>query len=146
VKSGIAEKKDERERGEIVFFIFLLTVSIAGIPVTAGDWAGNAFLSSFRRVEVRVNFGPAGKPAVEKKIDIRGYSTPKEALKEILPVEEGQVCSSPREVKGIDGVMSDPARSLWWHVEVNGSQNVSSYKTRLRAGDLVEWVYEEEKT
>jgi len=129
-----------------MFFIFLFTFFMAGTQVAAGDWLGNFLQPAGHSVRVCVDFGPAGRAAVEREVQTRGYATPKEVLKKVLPVEEGKVCSSSREVKGIDGILTDPARSLWWHVEVNGSQAVSPYKTRLRRGDLVEWIYEEEKS
>lgn len=94
---------------------------------------------------MRVDFGPAGKPEVQKEILVKDRSTPKEALKQVASIEEGKACCHPAEVKGIGGVSVDPLENRWWQLKINGTgKNASPHKSHLRAGDLVEWVYFED--
>ncbi len=96
-------------------------------------------------IHVRIDFGPAGKPVVEREITIRERSTPKEALRQIFPIVEGSACCDPAEVKGIDGVVIDPMANRWWQLKINGTrEKASPHKSRLRAGDRMEWIYFEE--
>lgn len=97
-------------------------------------------------VQVRIDFGPAGKPLIEKEISIREGATPKEALKKICTVQQGAACCDPAEVKGIDGVTIDPMQNRWWRLKINGTaKKASPHKSRLKAGDRMEWIYFEDK-
>jgi hypothetical protein len=96
-------------------------------------------------ITVHVDYGPAGKPAVRTDVTIPEGATPKEALQKIFPVEEGKICCHAGEVKGINGVSVDPLKNRWWRLRINGtSKNASPQKTRLNAGDLMEWIYFED--
>ncbi|MBI4398593.1 MAG: hypothetical protein HY586_05660 [Candidatus Omnitrophica bacterium] len=95
-------------------------------------------------ITVHIDFGPAGKPSIERSIQIKNRSTPKEALREIFPIQEGAGCCDPREVSTIDGVGIEPLKNRWWRFTINGSRNVSPYRSRLKAGDHMKWVYFEE--
>lgn len=119
---------------------------MANPSITAGNFILTESLPHANvPVEVRVHFGPANKSAIEKKVFVKEGATPKEALATLLPVEEGAICCHPGEVKGIDGVSSDPLRNRWWRLKINGSaKGASPHKTHLRAGDLVEWFYFED--
>ena len=97
-------------------------------------------------IEIRVDFGPSGKPTVQKKIIVREGVTPKQALAQMLPVESGAACCHPAEVKGIDGVSIDPMKNRWWRLEINGTTKMASpHKSHLKAGDVMRWIYFEEK-
>ena len=97
-------------------------------------------------IKVRIDFGPAGKPAIEKEIVIREGATPKEALRKICPIVAGATCCDPAEVKGIDGVSVDPLQNRWWRLKINGTaKHASPHKSHLKAGDVMEWVYFEDK-
>lgn len=95
-------------------------------------------------ITVRVDFGPADKPAHEEKIFVEKGTTPKEAVSQIFPVLSGKTCCSFREIMAIDGVKVDPAKNRWWTCAVNGSKKVSPQKKKLKSGDRVEWVYSED--
>ncbi len=96
-------------------------------------------------VTLRVDFGPARASVLEKEVRIREGATPKEALRQLLPFTEGEICCNPAEVKGIDGIMSDPEAKRWWRLKINGdSIHASPYRSRLKAGDVTEWVYFED--
>ncbi len=97
-------------------------------------------------VTVKVDFGPAAKPAVEKQIMIEDKGTPKEATAAAFPVKEGATCCDPKEVSTIDGVAADPMKNLWWRLKINGtSKNASPHRSRLKANDVVEWIYFKEE-
>jgi len=98
------------------------------------------------QVEVRVDFGPAGRPLREEKLEVEKGTTPKEAVSQMFPVLSGKACCSFRELIAIDGVAIDPAKNRWWTCSVNGSKkNISPQKTKLKARDIVEWKYTEDK-
>jgi len=97
-------------------------------------------------IQVSIDFGPAGKPAVAKEVMIREGATPRQALEQMFPVEKGAACCHPAEVMGINGVRVDPMKNRWWRLEINGtSKGASPYKSHLKAGDSMRWFYFEEK-
>lgn len=93
------------------------------------------------QIEVKVDFGPAGKPSHAEKIFVEKGTTPKEAVSQVFPVLSGKTCCSYREIMEIGGVRVDPAKNRWWTCAVNGSKKVSPQKKKLKKGDMVEWVY-----
>ncbi len=92
-------------------------------------------------IQMKVDFGPAGKPAYDEKLSVEKGTTPKEAVSQVFPVLSGKSCCSLREVIEINGVRVNPAKKLWWICKVNGSKNVSPQKKKLKPGNLVEWKY-----
>ena len=92
-------------------------------------------------VEIRVDFGPAGKPALTRTLEVDRKTNLKEAVSLVFPVMSGKVCSSIHDLLSIDGVRPDAAKNFWWICTVNGSRHVSAYKTRLKPGDHLEWRY-----
>ena len=92
-------------------------------------------------ITVRVDFGPAGKPAREERFLIDRGSTAKDAASLLAPIQSGAICCNTRELAAIDGVWADPAHNLWWTCRINGSTQISPFLTELHAGDRVEWVY-----
>lgn len=126
---------------------FLLLLFLTSPQVTASHYISTALVPPKQvPITVRIDFGPAGKAAVEKEMIVREGTTPKEALKQIFPIVEGSACCNPAEVKGIDGVTVDPMANRWWRLKINGtSEKASPHKSRLRAGDRMEWIYFEDK-
>jgi hypothetical protein len=124
----------------------LIPVLLAGPQITSGTLIfTHLFPPKIVSVSLRVDFGPARASVLEKEVRVREGATPKEALRQMLPFTEGEVCCHPAEVKGIDGVMSDPEAKRWWRLKINGdSVRASPYRSRLKAGDSVEWVYFED--
>ncbi len=93
-------------------------------------------------VEMKVDFGPAGKPGFEdKEFLVENGTTPKEAVSQVFPVLSGRGCCSLREVIAIDGVQIDPLKNSWWVSELNGTRKFSPQKKKLQPGDRVEWKY-----
>lgn len=93
-------------------------------------------------VELRVDFGPAGKEGRVEKLEVTKGSTPKDAVSMVFPVMTGYACCDTREVIAVDGTIINPAENLWWVCEVNGDRRkVSPHKTKLKAGDRVEWKF-----
>lgn len=123
-----------------VFVSCILSFLLVIHPVFADQTA-----SSTVPITVRIDFGPADRPSIEKQILIQDQSTPKEAIKSFISIQEGFVCCHDNEIKGIDGVSADPIKNRWWRLKINGdSRNVSPEKSKLKAGDVMEWVYFED--
>ena len=124
----------------------LVLLLLASPQVTTGNLLFTSALPpKMVPVTVKIDFGPAGKSAIEKEIMIREGATPKQALKQILPVVGGSACCDPAEVKGIDGVLIDPMQNRWWKLQINGTtKKVSPHKSHLKAGDRMEWIYFED--
>lgn len=95
-------------------------------------------------VMVRVDFGPAGKPAREKSFEVDQGTTAKDAVSLLLPIQSAAVCCNTRELAAIDGVWADASQNRWWTCRINGSGKIGPFRTELKAGDLVEWKYIEE--
>ena len=125
----------------------LLMLLLTSPQVSAGNFIFTSSLPpKMIQIEAIVDFGPAGKPALHKQIIIREGTTPKEALKQILPVESGAACCHPAEVKGIGGVSIDPMKNRWWKLRINGNtRHASPHKSHLRTGDVMEWTYFEDR-
>ena len=127
-------------------FPLLLVLMFSSPQTLAGNYiAQYAMPPRMISITLNVDFGPAGKPAYFQKLQVRDGSTAKQAVLQAFPLEYGAVCCHPEEVKGIDGVSVDPLNNYWWRLKINGtSKKVSPYKTHLKAGDVVEWIYFEE--
>ena len=95
-------------------------------------------------IQMKVDFGPAGKPAHDAQLYVEKGTTPKEAVSQVFPVLSGKSCCSFREVIEIDGVRVEPSKKLWWICLLNGSKNVSPQRKKLKPGDVVEWKYIED--
>lgn len=93
------------------------------------------------QIEVKVDFGPAGKASHSEKIYVEKGTTPKEAVSQVFPILSGKSCCSFREILEIGGVRVNPAKNRWWTCKVNGSKKVSPQKKKLKQGDVVEWIY-----
>ena len=120
---------------KIIMMVFLVTsVSACAVFSKSRTFA----------VEVKVDFGPAGKPAHAETIEVEKGTTPKEAVSQVFPVLSGKACCSFREILAVDGVKVDPAKNRWWICMINGSKKVSPRKTKLKPGDVLEWKYVEE--
>lgn len=117
-----------------------VTISLIGLLAVGCATVPAAMLFD---VTVEVDFGPAGKPAVRRMVQVAPGATAQDATAKVFPLEKGSVCCDPREVSTIDGVASDPATNRWWTVSINGSKKISPYKTRLKPGDVVRWEYKQ---
>lgn len=95
-------------------------------------------------VTVRIDFGPAKKPARAEQLLVDSGTTAKDALSMVVPIQSGEVCCNTREVAMIDGIRPDPAKNRWWNCRLNGSTNFSPFLKELQSGDTVEWTYSEQ--
>ena len=127
-------------------FILLLLL-LASPQVSAGNFLFTAALPpKMVPVTVRIDFGPAGKPLIEKEIKVPEGATHKQALQGMIPIVEGSACCDPAEVKGIEGVTIDPMNNRWWRLKINGTaKKASPHKSHLKAGDRMEWIYFEDQ-
>lgn len=94
-------------------------------------------------INMKVDFGPAGKPTYDKMMFVEKGTTPKEAVSQVFPVLSGRACCSLKDLVGIDGVDIDPVTNRWWMCYLNGSTKFSPHKKKLKKGDRVEWRYSE---
>ena len=120
--------------------VIFIAVFCAGLVTGVLPFLGYVLPGKFP-VEIRVDFGPVGKPALRRTLEVDRKTTPKEAVSLLLPVMSGKVCSSIHDLLAIDGVRPDASKNLWWILTVNGSRWVSPYRTHLKRGDVVEWRY-----
>ena len=95
-------------------------------------------------VTVRVDFGTANRHGREERLIVDAGSTPKDAVSLLFPIQSGAICCNTRELAAIDGVWADPAKNRWWSCRVNGSGKLSPFRTELKSGDRVEWIYREQ--
>ena len=120
--------------------VLFALIFCAGLASGAMPFLGSLMPGKFP-IELRVDFGPAGKPALTRTLEVDRNTTPKEAVSLVFPVMSGKVCSSIHDLLEIDGVRPDAAKKFWWICTVNGSRHVSPYRTHLKRGDLLEWRY-----
>ncbi len=118
-----------------------MVLGIAAVSLAVFELPVQAKPNKTIPVEVIVDFGPAGKPGVQKQVEVSKGSTPKDAVSTILPILTGVACCDTREIISIDGVSVNPAENQWWICQLNGSKKVSPQKTQLKAGDVVQWAY-----
>ena len=129
--------KNYRDRISIFSGLFLLLVLFAAANAHAMARTPKVF-----PIELKVDFGPAGKPVYEEKnFQIERDTTAKEAVSQVFPILSGRGCCSLREVIAIDGVKIDPAKNRWWTCSLNGSRKFSPQKKKLKPGDRIEWKY-----
>lgn len=119
----------------VLFFIFFLNVFLSK------DLFAMSRKPDVFAVQVKVDFGPAGKKAHQETVYVEEGTTPKEAVSQLFPVMSGKTCCSYREIMEIGGVRVDPAKNRWWMCYLNGSAKVSPQKKKLKKGDIIEWVY-----
>ena len=118
-------------------FLFLLVLILAAAP----SYAMGRRPKKIFQIDMKVDFGPAGKSVHEEKIYVEKGTTPKEAVSQVFPILSGKTCCSFREIMEIDGVRVDPAKNRWWTCILNGSKKVSPRKKKLKPGDNLEWKY-----
>lgn len=96
-------------------------------------------------IMLKVDFGPAGKPAHKGTLKVEEGTTANEAVARIFPIRSGMSCCSLRELIEIDGVAIDPAKNRWWTCSINGSKKeFTPHRSMLKAGDVVEWKFIED--
>lgn len=122
--------------------VFVFTVIAAAIFLDFNTAQAMSRKPKEFTIELKVDFGPAGKPGFEdKRFLVENGTTPKEAVSQVFPVLSGRGCCSLREVIAIDGVQIDPLKNRWWVSELNGTRKFSPQKKKLEPGDRVEWKY-----
>jgi len=131
-------------RTQVALFTLLVLAIVSPLPAEALESEPKTFHPETFEIEMKVDFGPAGKPTYEGSLEVEVGTTLKDAVSQVFPILSGKICCSFREVLAIDGVAADPAGNTWWTCSVNGSsKEVSSYVTELRPGDVMEWTYKQ---
>lgn len=93
-------------------------------------------------VTVTIDFGPAGKPQVEKTVMVADKSTVFDALSRAVPVITSHKFGMDHFVEEIDGIRNDFTSDRGWHFEVNGYRsNVPAERYLVKNGDWIKWLY-----
>ena len=124
--------------------VILLGVVVVGAGRSPSEKSDTSKSPERLPVSVRVDFGPAGKPAREEHLMVDKGSTPKDAVSLLFPIQSGATCCNTRELAAIDGVRSDPATNRWWTCRLNGKGDFSPFLRELAAEDRIEWTYVEQ--
>lgn len=124
----------------IVKFIFISYVLAGLIYPNTDSFAMGRKPKTFN-IQLKVDFGPAGKPSYDQPLEVERGSTAKDAVAQVFPIQSGKFCCSLREVGTIDGVKTEPEKSNWWICLLNGSKNFNPRTKELAPGDVVEWKY-----
>ena len=89
---------------------------------------------------------PASNLVKQNSVETFKGATASSVLEPLYTVEYGKVCADPKGVKSINGLAVDPVTDKWWWVKVNGNIQNSSAQTKLVEGDVVEWIYKENRS
>jgi Domain of unknown function (DUF4430) len=93
-------------------------------------------------VTVTVDFGPAGKPRLEKTVVVPEKSTVLDALMALVPVVTLPRYGMDHFVEEIGGIRNDLAGDRGWRFEVNGYRsNVPAERYLVKNHDWIKWVY-----
>jgi hypothetical protein len=93
-------------------------------------------------VTVTIDFGPAGKPRLEKTIMLADKSTVFDALNGVVAVVTSHKFGMDHFVEEIDGIRSNFASNRGWRFEVNGYRsNIPAERYLLKNGDWIKWLY-----
>jgi len=125
----------------------LVTLAVIAVLVyTANLGVRNWSPANVFEIKMKVNFGPAQKPAYEGAVEVEAGMSPKEVVSLIFPIRSGFACCSYRDLVEIDGVANEPTQNRWWICTVNGNRKITSpYGTKLQPGDTLEWNYIEDQ-
>ena len=123
-------------------FAFLIAAVLCFLALPMENLSAMGKRPKLFTVTMKVDFGPAGKPAfVDEKFYVEKGTTAKEAVSQVFPILSGRVCCSLHDLLSIDGVKIDPAKNRWWMCFLNGSTKFSPHEKKLKPGDVVEWKY-----
>lgn len=94
------------------------------------------------RVTLRIDYGPAGKPAVEREVRMPRGSNLVEATRRVAAVEQDWLCCSKDDVWSIGGVGPDTRLDRYWMWKLDGALGPNfPVKHVLSEGERIEWVY-----
>ncbi len=93
-------------------------------------------------VSVTIDFGSAGRDALEATVTLADRSTVFDALQIAVPVITSPRFGMDHFVEEIDGIRNDFAADGGWHFEVNGYRsNVPAELYLLKDRDWIQWLY-----
>ncbi|MGH7795039.1 MAG: DUF4430 domain-containing protein [Candidatus Binatia bacterium] len=93
-------------------------------------------------VTLSIDFGPAGRPPIEKQATVPEKSTVLDVLSNQLPIATAPKYGMEHFVEEIDGIKNDFARDRGWRFEVNGRRsNVPAERYLVQDGDWIKWLY-----
>ncbi|MBL8804754.1 MAG: ABC transporter substrate-binding protein [Planctomycetes bacterium] len=123
----------------------LLAVWAIALCATVGATAGAARAQQRVQVTVKIEFG-AGRPALERKVEIERGASVVVATRAAAPVEQDWLCCSKEDVWSIDGVGPDPRldRYWFWTLDGKGGPNLPA-RHKLEGGENIGWKIGEGK-
>lgn len=123
----------------------LLAVWAIALCATVGATAGAARAQQRVQVTVKIEFG-AGRPALERKVEIERGASVVVATRAAAPVEQDWLCCSKEDVWSIDGVGPDPRldRYWFWTLDGKGGPNLPA-RHKLQGGENIGWKIGEGK-
>jgi hypothetical protein len=93
-------------------------------------------------VSVTIDFGSAGRDALEATVTLADRSTVFDALRIAVPVITSPRFGMDHFVEEIDGIRNDFAADGGWHFEVNGYRsNVPAERYLVKDRDWIKWLY-----
>jgi len=94
------------------------------------------------RVSLRIDFGPAGKPALEREVTLPRGSNVVDATRHVASVEQDWLCCSKDDVWSIGGVGPDTRLDRYWMWKLDGALGPNfPVKHALSEGERIEWIY-----
>ncbi len=94
------------------------------------------------RVQVAIDFGPAGRSRLAADVTLPRGSTPVDAGRALAPVVQDWLCCAKDDVWSIGGVDPDPRLDRYWFWRVDGQAGPTApVACQLEDGDRVEWIY-----
>jgi hypothetical protein len=94
------------------------------------------------RIELTIDFGPAGRPPLSAEVELAGEGTSIDAARALTSVEQDWLCCSKDDVWSIGAVGPDPRLDRYWFWSVNGRAGPTApAEHRLEPGDRLEWRY-----
>ena len=94
------------------------------------------------RVNLRIDFGPLGRPPIEREVALPRGSNLVDATRKLAPLEQDWLCCSKDDVWSIDGVGPDTRLDRYWMWKKDGALGPNfPVKHLLSDGERIEWIY-----
>jgi len=94
------------------------------------------------RVSLRIDFGSADKPALEREVTLPRGSNVVDATRRAAVVEQDWLCCSKDDVWSIGGVGPDTRLDRYWMWKLDGALGPNfPVKHVLSEGERIEWIY-----
>ncbi len=94
------------------------------------------------RVTLRIDFGPLGRPPIQRELALPRGSNLVDATRKVAPLEQDWLCCSKDDVWSIGGVGPDTRLDRYWMWKKDGALGPNfPVKHVLSDGERIEWIY-----